>query len=336
MLDAGYASSSLLAGGGASERGCLPIGGRTGRGRLAMARFRPDAFSGGNPWQYSRAMRSRAAIRGNSFTPCIPKRASDGKRGPSWQHIAAVYPKRAGFGKICSPCIQNALQIAFRECIARRSCQGGALFAALAPRIMHGTRILPGSPHCTDPSNHAYRADLAIRRRRTARAIASTAPPLWRGSLPRDGRTGRGWLLVGRGGALPKECVALWGHRVLTEKPTSAKRRLRIPGTSNFVESREPTFAGGQGWAAARRCRSNGPAERGLLAACGKVVSAPHKLCRQLLRRAVRALGTSFCRAHILPRHMACCPRARSPSIPLDEKVSPLVLFMLTIPPGGI
>lgn len=180
---------------------------------------------------------------------------------------------------------------------------------------MHHANILPGRGpfRCTDPSNHAYRADLAIRRRRTARAIASTAPPLWRGSLPRDGRTGRGRLLVGRGGALPKECVALWGHRVLTEKPTSAKRRLRIPGTSNFVESRKPAFAGrAQGGAAARRRLSSGPAERGLLAACGKVVSAPHKLCRQLLRRAVRALGTSFCRAHILPRHMACCPRARN------------------------
>lgn len=78
---------------------------------------------------------------------------------------------------------------------------------------MHHANILPGRGpfRCTDPSNHAYRADLAIRRRRTARAIASTAPPLWRGSLPRDGRTGRGRLLVGRGGALPKECVALWG-----------------------------------------------------------------------------------------------------------------------------
>lgn len=183
---------------------------------------------------------------------------------------------------------------------------------------MHHANILPGRGpfRCTDPSNHAYRADLAIRRRRTARAIASTAPPLWRGSLPRDGRTGRGRLLVGRGGAA-KGVRGAVGHRALTEKPASAKRRLRIPGTSNFAESREPAFAGRvQGGAAARRRLSSGPAERGLLAACGKVVSAPHKLCRQLLRRAVRALGAS--------------------SVPLDEKVSPLVLFTLTIPHGGI
>ena len=66
-----------------------------------------------------------------------------GKSAPSWQHIAAMHPKRAGVGKICAPCIRKASQIAFRECTARRSCQGGALFAALAPRIMHGARILP-------------------------------------------------------------------------------------------------------------------------------------------------------------------------------------------------
>ena len=177
---------------------------------------------------------------------------------------------------------------------------------------MHGARILPGSPHRTDPSNHAYRADLAIRRRRTARAIASTAPPLWRGSLPRDGRTGRGRLLVGRGGAA-KGVRGVVGRRALAAKPAFAKRRLWVSDTDRLAESRKPAFAGrAQGGAAARRRLSSGPAERGLLAACGKVVSAPHKLCRQLLRRAVRALGTSFCRAHILPRHMACCPRARS------------------------
>ena len=39
--------------------------------------------------------------------------------------------------------MRKAPQIAFRECIARRSCQGGPLFAALTPRITHGARILP-------------------------------------------------------------------------------------------------------------------------------------------------------------------------------------------------
>ena len=88
-------------------------------------------------------MRSRVAIRGNFFASCIPEGAPDGKSAPPWQHIAVMYPKQAGFGKICAPCIRKAPQTAFRECIARRSCQGGALFAALTPQIMHGAQILP-------------------------------------------------------------------------------------------------------------------------------------------------------------------------------------------------
>ena len=142
--------------------------------RPTAARFRRSAFTGGRPWQYSRAMRSRAAIRGSFLASCIPEGASDGKSAPPWQHIAAVHPKRAGFGKIRAPCIRKALQIAFRECIARRSCQGGALFAALTPRIMHGARILPGPPlhgppnlaresplHRPLTSDHSRRANLA-------------------------------------------------------------------------------------------------------------------------------------------------------------------------------
>ena len=110
-------------------------------------------------------MRSRAPGDGNISPWCVPRRqsapifslhaspkgASDGKSAPSWQHIAAMNPKRAGFGKICAPCIRKALQIAFQEYTARRSCQEGALFAALTPQIIHGALILPGSPHRTDP-----------------------------------------------------------------------------------------------------------------------------------------------------------------------------------------
>ena len=119
--------------------------------------------AGGWRWQDFALMRSRAAIRGNFFTPCIPKGASDGKSAPPWQHIAAMYPKRAGFGKICAPCIRKALQIAFPEYTARRSCQEGALFAAQIPRIMHGARILP-----SDVDEPPWRSQPLCRR--TARA----------------------------------------------------------------------------------------------------------------------------------------------------------------------
>ena len=126
-------------------------------GQSGMAAYARDASSGGWSivtracnalsadwqWQYSRAMRSQAAIRGNLFAPCIPEGASDGKITSSRQDSRAMYPKRAGFGKICAPCIRKAPQIAFQEYTARRSCQEGAPFAAQAPRIMHGAQIFP-------------------------------------------------------------------------------------------------------------------------------------------------------------------------------------------------
>ena len=57
---------------------CIP-------GRLAMARLRPDAFPGGNPWQFFHSM--------------YPKRGLGRERGGLR-------------GKICAPCIQNELALA--------------------------------------------------------------------------------------------------------------------------------------------------------------------------------------------------------------------------------
>ena len=108
-----------------------------------VAIFSCDAFSGVLPWQDSAAVRSRASIRGRFCAPRIPKAASDGKIASSWQDSRAMHPKRAGFGKMCAPCIRKAPQIAVGGYTARRSCQEGALFAARAPRIMHGAQILP-------------------------------------------------------------------------------------------------------------------------------------------------------------------------------------------------
>ena len=249
-----------------------------------MAIFRRDAFPNVQQWQVFRFMHPRRGFGREKRPSLATYRRRASKTSWLWQDMRAMYPKSA----------------------ANRRWR------------IHHAQILPGRGpfRCADPSNHAYRADLAIRRRRTARAIASTAPPLWRGSLPRDGRTGRGQLLVGRGGAA-EGARGVVGCRALSAKPASAKLRLRIPGTSNFAESRELAFAGRvQGRAAARRRLSSGPAERGLLAACAK--------------------GCFGSAQAMPPTSKTRSSRARSPSIPLDEKVSPLVLFALTIPPRGI
>ena len=140
--------------------------------RSTVTRFSRDAFPGALPWQDSAAVRSRAAIRGNFFTPCIPKGASNEKRGASWQDSRAMHPKRAGFGKMCAPCIRNAPQIAVGGYTARISCQEGAPFAARAPRIMHSAQILPSAAEQRERSQPRRRP---YGRRNGARAASCRA-----------------------------------------------------------------------------------------------------------------------------------------------------------------
>ena len=129
-------------------------------------------------WQYSRAVRSRVSIRGNIPPRCVPgrpsvtifsphasqKRPRTGKSPVRGKIRVPCIRKRADSGKICALCIRKAPQTAFRERTARRSCQEGPLFAARAPRIMHGARILPSvaaqtarAPVTPAPPNSASR-----------------------------------------------------------------------------------------------------------------------------------------------------------------------------------
>ena len=76
-------------------------------GRSTMAKCSRDAFPSVRrwrdcalmrpwpdwQWQYSCAVRSRAAIRGKFCAPCIPKVVSDGKIASSRQDSRAMHPK---------------------------------------------------------------------------------------------------------------------------------------------------------------------------------------------------------------------------------------------------
>ena len=104
-------------------------------------------FGGVQSWRDYAVVRSRAAIRGGFFTSCVLEGASDGKSASSRQHIAAMHPKRAGFGKICAPCIRKrrkqpsentpredlamkgpfSLRGPLESCTARGSCRRSAL-----------------------------------------------------------------------------------------------------------------------------------------------------------------------------------------------------------------
>ena len=178
--------------------------------RSTVTRFSRDAFPGALPWQDFAAVRSRAAIRGNFFTPCIPKGASDEKRGASWQDSRAMHPKRAGFGKMCAPCIRNARKSPSedtpREYLARKGHLSlhGPLESCIVRRSCHPP------PNSASDRNH--------------------------GAALMGGGTGRGRLLVGRGDAA-KGVRGVVGCRALAAKLASVKLRLQVSDADNLAES---------------------------------------------------------------------------------------------------
>ena len=95
----------------------------------SVAIFRRGAFPGGYPWQYSRFMHPRRGLGREKRPSLATYRRRASKTSWVWQDMRAMYPK--------SP----------------------------ANRLsgMHGAQILPGRGpfRRTDPSNHAWRANLA-------------------------------------------------------------------------------------------------------------------------------------------------------------------------------
>ena len=171
-------------------------------------------------------MRSRALCRGKIPPRFVPGRQSvaifslhvsqkgprTGKRGLRGKIRAPCIRKRASFGRICAPCIRNAPQIAVGGYTARRSCREGPLFAARAPRIMHGAQILPSVAAPNSASDRSHGATLM------------------------GGGTGRGRLLVGRGDAA-KGVRGVVGCRALAAKLASVKLRLQVSDADNLAES---------------------------------------------------------------------------------------------------
>ena len=153
-------------------------------GHSPMAKCSRNAFPSVRQWQdcalmrswpdwqrqYSATVRSRASIRGNFFASCIPKAASDGKIASSWQDSRAMHPKTGW--------LWQDVRAMYPKSPANRR------------RRIHRAKILPGRGafRCTGPSNHARRADLAVRRsakpperprprrRRTVRAARARSP----------------------------------------------------------------------------------------------------------------------------------------------------------------
>ena len=112
-------------------------------GGLAVARFRRGAFPGVNPWQVLRSMHPESGLgrENRQFVARFARHASE--MSWLWQDMRAMHPK----------------------CPANRR------------RRIHRAKILPGRApfRCTNPSNHARRADLAIVRRMRGKDQAENA-----------------------------------------------------------------------------------------------------------------------------------------------------------------
>ena len=189
--------------------------------RLAMARYRPDAFPSCRPWQDCALMHSQAAGHDEISPRCVPEGASDGKNTGSRQHIACMYSNTANFGKICVPCIQKAPQSAVGECTARASCRQGALSPSEALKS------------CTAHESCHPPMDL----------------PLRRGSCPSNciaGSSFNGLALAQGGGAYPPSASPIpatsytplalqtqpntssWARWLLPKKRNRARQRIKV------------------------------------------------------------------------------------------------------------
>ena len=105
--------------------------------RSTVARCCRGAFSGGDPWQLFRFMRSRRGLGREKRQFAATYRRHASKTGWLWQDMRAVHPKSPANSRLG----------------------------------IHRAKILPGRGpfRCARPSDHARRADLATpRRRRTA------------------------------------------------------------------------------------------------------------------------------------------------------------------------
>ena len=122
-------------------------------GLPAMARYRRDAFPGGDPWQLFRFMRSRRGLGREKRQFAAPYRRHVSKMSWLRQDIRAMHPKSPANGR----------------------------------SGMHRANILPrrGPFRCAGPSHHARREDLAIPRCsferfdlfRAGAVLAVCAPP---------------------------------------------------------------------------------------------------------------------------------------------------------------
>ena len=190
-------------------------------------------------WQYSRAVRSRAPCRGKIPPRCVPGRQSvasfalhasrkwprAGKSPVRGKIRAPCIRKRAGFGKMCAPCIRNARKPPSedtpREYLARKGSFSlhGPLESCTARRSCH-----PAS------ANHpSARNPCAADQHGTARAARNHAAVRMAAHHPRHSRCQRQPHRKRSHTPPPHDTEASGGHEIL-RRPSVRSAKAQLGG----------------------------------------------------------------------------------------------------------
>ena len=207
------------------RRGCERQGGSsTPDGKIRVPRHEGVAVGAGGS-------RCSSTPDGKICAPCVIRGVSAAKGAPSRQDIRAAYSRKA----ICRAFRIHGAHILPKParfgCMARESCQGGALFPSGAPSGMHGAKKLPRiaaweriaakSCHC-QASESAWRRYLA-----TARCLRAHSVDI----LPRPAGARGGIGHFALSGFNRQEQLRVCAVSVGNHEPTSRSAKLcRIMG----------------------------------------------------------------------------------------------------------
>ena len=119
-------------------------GGRNGRARTwGPSASMQSALATTHLLQPSARKTLRALNHGKICAPCMIRGVSAAKRAPPWQDLRAMHSQKAICGAFRIHDAHILPKPARFGCMARESCQEGALFPSQAPFGIHGAQNLP-------------------------------------------------------------------------------------------------------------------------------------------------------------------------------------------------
>ena len=194
-------------------------------GRLAMARLRPDAFPGGNPWQFFHSMYPKRGLgrEGGGFAARFTRHASEnGLALARYARHASEMPRK------------SPLEDTPREDLARKG-----------PFSLHGpleSRTARRSCHPASTKRPSARNPGAADQHRTARAAHNHAAALMAAHRPQHSRCQRQPHRKRSHTPPPRDTEASGGREIL-RRPSSAAPK-RNSGANRAVNDPAPRISG--------------------------------------------------------------------------------------------